>query len=160
MRPLRVVGLSPDDSRLLLQDEAEQFEVPLADVAAEISAARRSREAGQDPAPAADRGAPPTPREVQERIRRGESAAEIAEQAGVPVAAVARWESPVLAERAHHALQARRVQVGERTVDEHVEAYARRMLQDPPPVTWDSWQTGVGRWEVRGRCGRVLVRLL
>ncbi len=152
MRSLRVVGLSPDGTVLLLRDETDEYQVPLDEVAA---ARRRSVWAV---APAADVPAL-TPRHIQDRIRRGESAYEIAESAGLPVAAVARWEGPVLAEREHHATSARRAVVGERTVEEHLEHHVQRMVQDPPPVVWDSWQTAPGQWEVRARSGRVLVRL-
>lgn len=152
MRSLRVVGLSPDGTVLLLQDETDEYQVPLEEVTA---ARRRSVRAV---APAADVPGL-TPRQIQERIRRGESAHEIAESAGLPVAAVARWEGPVLAEREHHAAAARRAVVGELTVEEHVQHHVQRMVQDPPPVVWDSWQTAPGTWEVRARSGRVLVRL-
>lgn len=152
MRSLRVVGLSPDGTVLLLQDDADEYQVPLD----EVAAARRRSVRAVAPAPEVP-GL--TPRQIQERIRRGESAYEIAEQAGVPVAAVARWEGPVLAEREHHAASARRAVVGDATVEEHVQHHVQRMVQDPPPVVWDSWQTAPGRWEVRARSGRVLVRL-
>ena len=157
MRSLRVVGLSPDGTVLLLRDEHDEYEVPLDEVPLdEVTAARRRAVRSVQDA----RSVPaPSPRQIQERIRRGESAFEIAEQFGLPVAAVARWEGPVLAEREHHAASARGVAVGDRTVEEHVQDHVQRMVQDPPPVVWDSWQTDPGRWEVRARAGRVLVRL-
>ncbi len=40
-----------------------------------------------------------TPREIQARLRAGETAEEVAEAAGIPVARVARYEAPIAAER-------------------------------------------------------------
>ena len=40
-----------------------------------------------------------TPREIQARLRAGETADEVAEAAGIPVARVARYEAPIAAER-------------------------------------------------------------
>jgi hypothetical protein len=42
-----------------------------------------------------------TPREIQDRLRAGASAEQVATAAGVSVERIRRWETPVLAERAH-----------------------------------------------------------
>ena len=49
---------------------------------------------------------PLRPKEIQDRIRAGETAEEIADAAGVPIERVRRFEGPVLAERAYRAQEA------------------------------------------------------
>ena len=51
---------------------------------------------------------PLRPKEIQDRIRAGETAEEIADAAGVPIERVRRFEGPVLAERAYRAQEAQR----------------------------------------------------
>ncbi|WP_066588986.1 septation protein SepH [Cellulomonas timonensis] len=53
-----------------------------------------------------------TPREIQRSIRAGRTAQEVADEAGLPVEHVRRYEGPVLAERAFIADQARATRVG------------------------------------------------
>ena len=105
MRTLRLVGLSADGSRLVLTDGDERWDLAVDDALVDqVKAARAAAAAVPD---VSEPGAVPTPRQVQERIRRGESAADIARTSGVPLEQVARYEGPVLAERAHHARLAR-----------------------------------------------------
>ena len=114
MRPLTVVGLTRDGLRVVLRAGDETFELELADV----PTPRQPALPFPQP-PSEDR--PPTPREIQQRIRLGETAAEIAEKSGLPLAAVTRYEGPPLAERAHQERQARLARVEGRVVDELVE---------------------------------------
>src|SRR6516164_8090412 len=51
---------------------------------------------------------PLRPKEIQDRIRAGETAEEIADAAGVPIERVRRFEGPVLAERSYRAEEAQR----------------------------------------------------
>ncbi len=51
---------------------------------------------------------PLRPKEIQDRIRAGETADEIADAAGIPIDRVRRFEGPVLAEREYRALEAQR----------------------------------------------------
>ena len=148
MRPVTVVGLTSDGLRLVLRSGADTFELALRDVPT----------ARQPALPFTD-GAPPTPREIQSRIRAGESAADVAESAGVPLEQIVRYEGPVIAEREHQAQRAQRAQVDGRPVGELVEEHMARMAQDPALLVWDSWLVEPGRWEVRAQCGREAVRL-
>jgi len=148
MRPLSVVGLSSDGLRLVLRSGNDTFELALRDVPT-------SR---QPSLPFADQP-PPTPRQIQDRIRAGESAAGIAEQAGVSVEHVVRYEGPVLAEREHQAERAQRARVDGRLVGELVAEHMARMAQDPELLSWDAWLVEAGRWEVRAQCGREALRL-
>ena len=158
MRTLRLVGLSADGSRLVLADDTTRYDLAVDDdLVDQVKAARAALAAVPQAEPSSG---PPTPRQVQERIRRGETAADIARSSGMPVEAVARYEGPVLAERAHHARQARRAQVGGRPVEELLEEHVQRRAQVGQPLVWDSWLVEPGTWEVLVRCGRVVVRLL
>jgi hypothetical protein len=153
MRPATVEGLTPDGLTLLLRvpgddGEGELVSVPLADV-------RRA----QRSAPTLPLGGGPSPREVQQRIRSGESAEDIARGCGLPVGDVARYEGPVLAERAHQADRARAVVVDDRSVEEHVVAHLTRVSGPGVPVVWDSRQTDPHRWEVQATAGEHSVLL-
>src|SRR3954453_8775888 len=103
------------------------------------------------------------PREIQSRIRAGESAEEIASAAGVPVEQVRRFEAPVLLERTHVADLARSTNV--RRVTDSAATPLGELVADrlePHGVTaedlvWDSWRRDDGRWLVRltyGQGGR------
>jgi len=92
------------------------------------------------------------PRDIQARIRSGQSSAQIAASTGMAVEKVARFEAPVLAERAHVADRARNTEVrnsgGGRTVDSLVTSALRDRGVDPESADWDSWRRDDGRWTV------------
>lgn len=148
MRPLTVVGLTSDGLRLVLRSGNDTFELALGDVPT----------ARQPSLPFVDQP-PPTPRQIQERIRSGETSADIAEQSGVSLEHVMRYEGPVLAEREFQAQRAQRARVEGRPVGELVAEHMVRMAQDPARLLWDAWLVEPGRWEVRAQCGREGVRL-
>jgi hypothetical protein len=143
-----VVGLTSDGLRLVLRSGNDTFELALRDVPS----------ARQPALPFAE-GAPPTPREIQQRVRAGETSAQIAEQSGLPVEHVRRYEGPVLAEREYQATRAQRARVEGRPVAELVAEHMLRMAQDPEQLYWDAWLVEPGRWEVQAHCGRESVRL-
>src|SRR5690242_15966303 len=99
---------------------------------------------------------PLRPKEIQTRIRSGETAEEIAESAGIPVERVRWFEGPVLQEREYMAQQAQRVAVrrpGESTpgppLGETVEERLGRGGVDLEEVEWDSWKCEDNTWRVR-----------
>ena len=144
---VEVVGLSDDGERVLLRLGDEHVEVPLT----EIRAAERRRSL-----PPLSVDEPLTPRLIQHRIRSGESADDIARTADLPVATVARYEGPALAERNHHARLARAAEVD----GNPVEALVLDHLGEPADaVEWDAWLTTPGRWEVQARAAGRIVRL-
>lgn len=151
MRPLTVVGLTSDGLRLVLRSGGDTFELALS----EVPTARQAPLPFADP----DLSTPPTPRQIQERVRAGETAREIAEASGLPLEKVVRYEAPILAEREHQAAQAQRAHVDGRPVGELVAEHVLRMAQDPAGLAWDAWLVEPGRWEVRAQCGREVVRL-
>ena len=94
------------------------------------------------------------PRDIQARIRAGRSAQDVAEEAGLPVEHVQRFEGPVLAEREFVSRQARVVRVrrpgagSQPTLGELVsERLARRDVEDDAAV-WDSYRRDDGQWVV------------
>lgn len=148
MRPLTVVGLTSDGLRLVLRAGNDTFELALRDVPSARQAALPFGDA-----------TPPSPREIQQRVRAGETSEQIAERSGLPVEHVMRYDGPVLAEREHQAARAQRARVESRPVGELVAEHMVRLAQDPELLVWDAWLVEPGRWEVQAQCGRELVRL-
>jgi Protein of unknown function (DUF3071) len=96
------------------------------------------------------------PKEIQARIRAGETAEEIADAAGIPVERVRWFEGPVLAERAYIAQQAQAASVrrpgdssgpGPR-LGEIVPVRLKAAGADPDEGQWDSRKRGDGNWQV------------
>jgi hypothetical protein len=146
VRTATVDGLTPDGRTLLLRLDGELVELPLT----EVKQAQRA-------APALPLGGGPSPREIQKRIRAGESADDIARAGGLPVADVARYEGPVLAERAYHVRSARAAESDGRSVEDRVAELAERL--EVGPLVWDCFQTDPRRWEVTATAGELVVRL-
>jgi DUF3071 family protein len=97
------------------------------------------------------------PRDIQAKIRSGRTAEEVAEEAGVPVEHVRRYEGPVLAEREFVTRQARGVRLRRAapgtpgsypTLEELVSARLTAREVDPGSTSWDAWRTD-GTWFVR-----------
>src|ERR1700734_1399838 len=98
---------------------------------------------------------PLRPKEIQTRIRAGETVEEIADAAGIAVERVRWFEGPVLAERAYIADQAQAASVrrpGESTPGPRLgEISAERLSAvgaDPDDVQWDARKRGDGNWQV------------
>jgi hypothetical protein len=93
------------------------------------------------------------PRDIQARIRAGETAEQVAAGSGVSLEHVRRYEGPVLAERGHVAGLARRLparQVPERP--EFGELVAERLTARGVPAesaAWDAWRREAGTWTVQ-----------
>jgi hypothetical protein len=99
------------------------------------------------------------PRDIQARIRAGESPEAVAEAANTSVDKIMAFAAPVLAERQHVADRAQRSSVrreagqaagGARTLGDAVAAHLRSVNVDPEAVEWDSWRREDGRWSVVG----------
>src|ERR1700735_2117863 len=99
---------------------------------------------------------PLRPKEIQARIRAGETAEEIADAAGIPVERVRWFEGPVLAERAYIADQAQAASVrragdsagpGPRLGDIVPERLTASGA-DAEDGQWDSRKRGDGNWQV------------
>ena len=93
------------------------------------------------------------PRDIQARIRAGETPEAVADAAQTTLDRVMSYATPVLAERAHVAERAQRASVrrkgGEgssRVLGEAVAAALRADNVDPDTVSWDAWRREDGRW--------------
>ena len=95
------------------------------------------------------------PKDIQARIRAGESASSVAEVAQVPVERIMVYVLPVIAEREHIAALARSAAVRRRHagVPSRLlgDAVAQRLTAvgvEPEQATWDAWRRDDGRWTV------------
>lgn len=99
------------------------------------------------------------PKDIQDRIRAGATAEEVAEACGLSVERIRRFEGPVRAERAFIAERAQDTKV-RRQGDSHewklgelVFAWlAKQGADDPSAVRWDSWRRDDGVWIVQAGC--------
>ncbi len=97
------------------------------------------------------------PRDIQARIRAGESPEAVAHAAGTSVDKIMPFAAPVMAERAHMVQRAqsgsvrrRASESGARTLGEAVDAHLRSHNVDPGVVEWDAWRREDGRWTLTG----------
>ena len=103
MRPVRFVALSEDGQALVLADEVGRLlALPLDDRVNTALHIDRGVHAPGTAVAVPHSDIPPSlsPRDIQSKIRSGESAEEVARIAGVPVDRVLRYAGPVLQERA------------------------------------------------------------
>jgi Protein of unknown function (DUF3071) len=150
MRPVRFVALSEDGQALVLADEVGRLlTLPLDDRVS--TAVRVDRTTGPAHIVAET---PPSlaPRDIQARIRSGESADDVARTTGVPVDRVLRYAGPVLQERAMLAQHARRTRL--RTSDQGasladiVDARLSQHGVEMEKITWDAFRRDDGTWRV------------
>lgn len=139
MREVRFVGVSADGRALVVEADGEHLRLPLND-------ALRAAVTGPNQ-PALGFASPVSPREIQRRIRAGESASEIAASSGIEVERVARFEGPVLEERRHQAQRARAVRVGDRTLAELAADYGARH-EPGASLSWDARLAEDGTWRL------------
>jgi len=149
MRPVRFVALSEDGHALVLADEVGRLlTLPVDD---RVSTALRP---DRGPGPIAAGEDPPSlaPRDIQARIRSGESAEDVARIAGVPVDRVLRYAGPVLQERAMLAQYARRTRL--KTSDkgaslaEVVDARLGQHGIELEKISWDAYRRDDGTWRI------------
>jgi hypothetical protein len=150
MQDLTLVGLNEDSSRLVLvSDSGEEYSLP---VDSRLRAALRGDHARLGQLEKKMESAL-RPRDIQARIRAGESPDCVAEAAQTTVDRIMTYASPVLAERAHIAERAQRASLrrkgGEgpaRVLADAVAEQLRSRNVDPDTVDWDSWRREDGRW--------------
>src|ERR1051325_7777084 len=156
MRPVRFVALSEDGQALVLADEVGRLlALPIDDrISTALHAdAGVSHSVGTAVAVAnAEVMATLSPRDIQSRIRSGESAEDVARIAGVPVDRVLRYAGPVLQERAMLAQHARRTRL--KTSDSGAplaEVVDSRLAQhgiDTEKISWDAYRREDGTWRI------------
>jgi Protein of unknown function (DUF3071) len=152
LRALRVVGLGDDGKVVIVEDTArgERFQVP-ADERLRAAARGDITRLGQI---AIELESQMRPREIQSRIRAGESVEQVAAAAGVPASRVERFAYPVLLERSRTSELAQRahpVREDGPDVQELGEVVAQAFTargQDYSAAVWDSWKGEDGKWVV------------
>jgi Protein of unknown function (DUF3071) len=154
MQELRFVAVSEDGSYavLAIPGRSGRFMLPIDDRLRAVAKGQFSRLAQYE----IEVENPLRPKEIQARIRAGETVEEIADAAGIPVERVRWFEGPVLAERAYVAEQAQRASVrrqGDATPGPHLgDIVAERLTglgADPEDAQWDSRKHGDGSWQVQ-----------
>lgn len=154
MAHLTLAGLSEDGKRLLLVgDNGDEHTL---DVDHALRAALRGEHARIGQLEITMDSAL-RPRDIQARIRAGESAESVAQAAQTTVERIMPFAAPVLAERAHVAqrsqlssVRRRSGETGARTLGEAVAAHLRSLNLDPSVVEWDAWRREDGRWTLTG----------
>ncbi len=153
MHQLRLVAVSEDGTYAILAQPGRggRYSLPIDDRLRTVARGQFSRLAQYD----IEVEHPLRPKEIQDRIRAGETADEIADAAGVPIDRIRRFEGPVLAEREYRAQEAQRAtvrspgdsgpgpQLGEIVAERLVELGAV-----PDDARWDSRKRADGNWQV------------
>src|SRR6478672_5242941 len=147
---LTLVGLTEDKQKLVLVNQAgEEFTLP-AD--ARLRAALRGEHARLGQLEITMESAL-RPRDIQARIRAGESPEAVAAAAQTTIERIMGYATPVLAERAHVADRALRASVRRKNSEGPArilwDAVAERLRGrnvDPGSVEWDAWRREDGRW--------------
>jgi len=152
MRSARLVGLSPDGKSLIVVTESGEELI--------IEADERLRAAVRGDRPRLgqleiEMQTSLTPRDIQARIRAGESLEDVAGVAGLPLDRVERFAAPVLAEREHVASMAMSSSVrrrgepsGHRSLRITVTERLLGRGVDIDAISWDSYRLDDGRWAV------------
>ncbi|KZB87282.1 septation protein SepH [Amycolatopsis regifaucium] len=152
MRALRVVGLHEDGKSIVCEDPASRtrFLLP-ADERLRAAARGDITRLGQIEI---ELESQMRPREIQARIRAGESVEQVASSAGVSVQRVERFAYPVLLERSRTAELAQRAHpIREdgpdvQTLGEVMAHSFGLRGHDYSQATWDSWRGDDGKWVV------------
>ena len=154
MQELRFVAVSEDGQYAVLgvPGRSARFTLPIDERLRAVALGQTSRLAQYE----IEVESPLRPKEIQARIRAGETVEEIADAAGIAVERVRWFEGPVLAERAYMADQAQKASVrrqGDATPGPQLgEIVAERMKAfgaDPDDAQWDAKKRGDGSWLVQ-----------
>jgi hypothetical protein len=159
MAYLRLIGVSDDGTQLHLVDEEGAEHVLAVDDrlrAAVLPSATQAPPTGRGMEKKMESTL--RPRDIQARIRSGESPEAVAQAAQTSVDKIMAFAAPVLAERQHVAERAQRSSVrrseagqaagGARTLGDAVAAHLRSRNVDPESVAWDAWRREDGRWSL------------
>jgi hypothetical protein len=152
MAELELVGLHEDGEHLVLEAaDGQRYRLHIDEPLR--AAVRRDRP--QLEQIRAEQSGVPSPREIQARVRAGQTAEQIAEASGLTVEHVRRFEGPVVAEREFVAEQAQQTRIG-RDVgapvlgDLVLDRLAARGV-DTATLTWDAFREQGAGWTVVAR---------
>jgi len=153
MQELRLVAVSEDGSYAILAVPGRigRFLLPIDDRLRTVAKGQFSRLAQYE----IEVENPLRPKEIQDRIRAGETADQIADAAGIPPDKIRRFEGPILAERQYQAQQAQRATIrgtsdsgpGPRLGDIVTERLAGAGAS-ADSSEWDSRKRPDGNWQV------------
>ena len=172
MRTARLVGPTADGTSVVLVTEDGE-EITVAVDADDPAVPALLRPTGA-PATSSDDAPPPTspvrrpprrretpmdtplsPRDIQTRIRAGESLEDVTAGSGMDAERIERFAAPVLAEREHLALTALGSSVrrrGEASGHRPLRSVVAERLQaqgvDADDVRWDAWKIGDSQWQL------------
>ena len=154
MQELRLVAVSEDGTYAILAvpGRSGRFLLPIDERLRTVAKGQFSRLAQYE----IEVENPLRPKEIQDRIRAGETADEIADAAGIPPDRVRRFEGPVLAERQYRAQEAQRATIrgrgdsgpGPRLGDIVAERLSG-VGAHPGDAEWDSRKRPDGNWQVQ-----------
>ncbi len=154
MQELRLVAVSEDGSYAILAvpGRSGRFLLPIDDRLRTVAKGQFSRLAQYE----IEVENPLRPKEIQDRIRAGETADEIADAAGIPPDRVRRFEGPVLAERQYRAQEAQRATIRGRgdsgpgpRLGDIVAERLNGVGAHADSAEWDSRKRPDGNWQVR-----------
>jgi hypothetical protein len=157
MQELRFVAVSEDGryAVLAVPGRSARFTLPIDERLRAVALGQTSRLAQYE----IEVESPLRPKEIQARIRAGETVEEIADAAGVAIERVRWFEGPVLAERAYIAQQAQTASIRRQgdaapsTPGPRLgEVVAERLSGfdvDPEDAQWDAKKRGDGNWQVQ-----------
>ncbi|MFD1858739.1 septation protein SepH [Aeromicrobium camelliae] len=158
MRDLALVGPSEDGRYLITRDPASGARFRLrVDRRLATTVERSTRDSHRSPGQLEiPMESSLSPRDIQTRIRRGESVEQVAEAAGTSVEQIMGFATPVIAEREHMVDQARTTSVRRKHVSGTPvalgalvdEALVGRGIT-PEDAAWDAWRREDGRWTVQ-----------
>lgn len=149
MRQLRLVGLAEDGDSLLLESPTGESYRLLLDERVRAACRGDLTRLGQIEIESDN---PLRPREIQARVRAGESAEQVAASAGMPLDRVLRFAYPVLQERSRVVAQARTAPVRPAAPEQLGDLVEERLVgrgTDAATLEWDAWRRDDGRWAVR-----------
>lgn len=156
MAHLDLKGVSADGRRLLLEDP--QGEEHTLEITPALRAALRGGTTRQ-PVLETQMTSTLRPREIQTRIRAGETPEAVATAAATTVEAIMPFVAPVLAEREHIAERAQKSSLrrpvgdsggGTRVLGDAVATHLADHQTKLDAVTWDAFRRDDGRWEIAG----------
>jgi hypothetical protein len=151
MQSLHFVGPGDEANRVVVEtaDGSARFELVIDDKLRSAVRADLPRFSSLRAEPTNELG----PREIQMRVRSGQSPEEIAEESGMDPARVETFARPVVDERARITTEARRAHARRNTaggeVVEFGEAVDARFTAhglDPAAVVWDAYRREDGQW--------------
>jgi hypothetical protein len=157
MQELRFVAVSEDGryAVLAVPGRSARFTLPIDERLRAVALGQTSRLVQYE----IEVESPLRPKEIQARIRAGETVEEIADAAGIAIERVRWFEGPVLAERAYVAEQAQAASIrrlgdgapatpGPR-LSEIVAERLKAVGSDPEEAQWDAKKRGDGSWLVQ-----------